>query len=101
MLAGLKLRYRGTIKNDGWLNHRVAAVTLRRLIALFQVVIQSRMSFSRAWIERWAPRRTFLSVSNANHRYLIEPGGIGRGAVHVETRMSVKPFRPVRVLWVA
>jgi hypothetical protein len=29
-----KLRYRGTIKNDWWLHHRVAAVNLRRLIAL-------------------------------------------------------------------
>ena len=35
---------------------------------LFQLVIQSRMSFSRAWIDRCAPRRSFLSVSSANHR---------------------------------
>ncbi len=29
-----KLRYRGTIKNDWWLHHRVAAVNLRRLITM-------------------------------------------------------------------
>jgi IS5 family transposase len=29
-----KLRYRGTAKNDQWLHHRVAALNLRRLIAL-------------------------------------------------------------------
>ena len=29
-----KLRYRGTTKNDWWLHHRIAAVNLRRLIAL-------------------------------------------------------------------
>jgi hypothetical protein len=29
-----KLRYRGTTKNDWWLHHRVAAINLRRLIAL-------------------------------------------------------------------
>ena len=29
-----KLRYRGTTKNDSWLHHRVAAINLRRLIAL-------------------------------------------------------------------
>ncbi|UQB93162.1 MULTISPECIES: IS1182 family transposase [Mycobacterium] len=29
-----RLRYRGTIKNDHWLHHRVAAINLRRLITL-------------------------------------------------------------------
>jgi hypothetical protein len=29
-----KLRYRGTVKNDWWLRHRVAAINLKRLIAL-------------------------------------------------------------------
>jgi hypothetical protein len=29
-----RLRYRGTIKNDHWLHHRVAALNLRRLITL-------------------------------------------------------------------
>jgi DDE family transposase/transposase-like protein DUF772 len=29
-----RLRYRGTAKNDSWLHHRVAAINLRRLIAL-------------------------------------------------------------------
>jgi hypothetical protein len=29
-----KLRYRGTVKNDWWLHHRVAAINLKRLIAL-------------------------------------------------------------------
>jgi hypothetical protein len=29
-----KLRYRGTAKNDSWLHHRVAAINLRRIIAL-------------------------------------------------------------------
>jgi hypothetical protein len=26
-----KLRYRGTVKNDWWLRHRVAAINLKRL----------------------------------------------------------------------
>ena len=29
-----KVRYRGAIKNDHWLHHRAAALTLRRLITL-------------------------------------------------------------------
>ena len=29
-----RLRYRGTIKNDWWLHHRVAAINLKRLITL-------------------------------------------------------------------
>ena len=29
-----RLRYRGTVKNNSWLHHRVAAINLRRLIVL-------------------------------------------------------------------
>jgi hypothetical protein len=29
-----KVRYRGVAKNDHWLHHRAAAITLRRLISL-------------------------------------------------------------------
>ena len=29
-----KLRYRGTASNDQWLHHRVAALNLRRMIAM-------------------------------------------------------------------
>jgi hypothetical protein len=39
-----------------------------RVWGSFQAAIQSRISFSRARIDRWVPRRSFLSVSNANHR---------------------------------
>ncbi|MGV7987079.1 hypothetical protein PJP10_21870 [Mycobacterium kansasii] len=34
----------------------------------FQFWIQARMSFSRTWMERCAPRLSFLSVSSANQR---------------------------------
>lgn len=29
-----RLRFRGTVRNDQWLHHRVAALNLRRLLAL-------------------------------------------------------------------
>ncbi|KQV11921.1 hypothetical protein ASC99_35700 [Kitasatospora sp. Root107] len=34
----------------------------------FQSASQVRMSRSRAWTERWTPRRSFFAVSSANHR---------------------------------
>ena len=61
-----------------------------------------RMSFSRAWIDRWAPRRSFLSVSSANQRSTWlsqeEKGGC---EVHVERGMSVERFCDFRGLMVA
>ena len=39
----------------------------------FQLVIQSRMSFSRAWIDRCAPRRSLLSVSSVLS-FLVQQG---------------------------
>jgi hypothetical protein len=47
---------------------------------VFQVAIQSLMSFSRAWTEVCTPRRISLSVSRPNHRSINRPWGAGSSA---------------------
>jgi hypothetical protein len=49
----------------------------------FQSLIQSRMSFSSAGTDWWAPRRSCLSVNSANHRSIwLSQDSLPRVRVH-------------------
>ncbi len=57
----------------------------------FHVLIQSRMSFSRARSEVCAPRRSLWSVSRPNHRSIADPGGVGGSEVQLDAGMGRQP----------
>lgn len=62
---------------------------------MFEALTHIRMSASRDWTLRWSVRRSVQAIGDESEEAfdLVEPGGAGRGEMHVEASVVPEPCR--------